>query len=293
MPDRTNATRLERAVLEHPGVTASTSGVLRPDEFARHVELVRRPASAVAASWVENHWALRWDLPEGRHFPSQVLAHPTCSLTLELGSHRRPNVPDDDDLLVTGVSTRRFDVDVRGWGLVVGVRFRPGGLAALTGRPASEWTDRVVRARDLLPGELCATLSDRSLAERPADWAAAAEDGLAAIAPAVPPGYDQLLGVVADMLADRSLVTVAEVADRHGMAPRTLQRLFNRYIGVGPKWMLARYRMHDIVSALDAGYDGTLTDLAHRHGWYDQAHFTREFVEVVGVTPGSYRGRSG
>jgi len=53
--------------------------------------------------------------------------------------------------------------------------------------------------------------------------------------------------------------------------------------------VLARYRMHDVVSTIDAGYDGTLTDLAHQFGWYDQAHFTRDFTALVGVPPGSYR----
>jgi AraC-like DNA-binding protein len=101
--------------------------------------------------------------------------------------------------------------------------------------------------------------------------------------------YDQFLGIVADMLAERTLVTVAQVAERHGTTPRTLQRLFHQYVGVGPKWVLARYRMHDIVSDLDHGYAGTITELAHRYGWYDQAHLNREFTALVGMTPGDYR----
>ena len=36
----------------------------------------------------------------------------------------------------------------------------------------------------------------------------------------------------------------------------------------------------------------TLTDLAVRYGWYDQAHFTRDFTALVGVTPGQYRDRA-
>ena len=85
---------------------------------------------------------------------------------------------------------------------------------------------------------------------------------------------------------------MADVAHRHGLTVRTLQRLFTHYVGVGPKWVLARYRMHDAVADLDAGWDGTLTDLAVRYGWYDQAHFTRDFTALVGVTPGQYRDRA-
>jgi AraC-like DNA-binding protein len=98
--------------------------------------------------------------------------------------------------------------------------------------------------------------------------------------------------VVAAMLDDRGLLTVAEVEDRHGIGTRQLQRLFARYVGATPKWVLARHRMHDAVTRLDEGFDGTLADLAAEH---DQAHFTRDFRRLVGQSPGSYarRPRSG
>jgi len=282
---RTNATP------DTPAATASTAGVLRPAEFARHVSLDRRPAGAGVGEWVENHWWLRWDLPPGRWFSSQVVTHPTCSLTAEICSDPRAGMPRGTTVVITGVATKRFDVEIRGWGTVAGVRFRPGGLAALTGRAASAWTDRVVPASDVLPRQLCAALADPGLVEDPDEWVATAESGLIAAAGAADPRYEQLLTIVADMLADRSLVNVADLAQRHAVTPRTLQRLFTHYVGIGPKWVLARYRMHDVLTEIDAGYAGTVTDLAHRYGWYDQAHFTRDFTALVGVTPGQYRER--
>ncbi len=314
------ATGDERAT----AATATTGGILRPDEQARHVELVRRPAAPEASRWVENQWSLAWDLAAGRAFSSHVLAHPTCSLTVERGSHPRSELPAGQALVVTGVATRRFDVEISGWGRVVGLRFRPGGLAELTGRSAAAWTNRVVPALDLLPADLCRTLADPHLSDQPDDWAAAAQAGLAAMAmthehapghgginrsqssPVLFAGrrtardrtdqshserYDLLLGVIADMLADRCLIAVAEVAGRHGVTVRALQRLFTHYVGAGPKWVLGRYRMHDVVTELDDGYAGTLTDLAYRYGWYDQAHSTRDFAALVGLTPGQYRDR--
>jgi AraC-like DNA-binding protein len=282
VPARTNATGAE--------ATASTAGILRPEEFARHAELRRSPAGAAVAHWVENHWALRWDLPEGRSFASQVLPHPTCSLTVERGTHPRPAVPAGEVVVVTGLATERFDVDVRGSGRVAGVRFRPGGLAALTGGDASGWTDATVPATDVIPADAVALLADADLADDPTAWADEAEAVIAKLASdRTDPRYDELLGIVADMLGDRGLVAVAQVGDRHGLSARSLQRLFTQYVGIGPKWVLARYRMHDAVTEIDEGYDGPLLDLALRYGWYDQAHFTRDFTALVGVTPGAYR----
>ena len=145
-------------------------------------------------------------------------------------------------------------------------------------------------ARTVLPATVCDALAALDLdADLPA-VVRRAEAALAGLRPdRVDPRYEQLLAVVADMLEDRSLVSVAQVEERHGLSARTLQRRFTDYVGVGPKWVLARYRMHDAVAEIDDGYDGPLTDLAHRYGWFDQAHFTRDFVELIGITPGQYR----
>lgn len=43
---------------------------------------------------------------------------------------------------------------------------------------------------------------------------------------------------------------VADVAARHHVSERTLQRLFSAYVGVGPKWVLQCYRLHEAVERL-------------------------------------------
>lgn len=265
--------------------------MLRPEEFARHATLTRLPVRDALAPWIENHWCLQWDLPEGTCFVSQMLPHPACNVSVELG-HPRTGV-GEDRVVVTGVVTRRFDVTAVGRSWVLGVKFRPGGLAALTGVNAQSITDRTVPAVDLLPPEVVAAL--RSLHPRlePAAAAALAEQALLPLSPKTPdPAYDQVLAIVSDMLADRSLVQVAQVLQRHDLPRRRVERLFARYVGVSPKWVLARYRMHDVVSALDNGYQGVLADLAATYGWYDEAHFARDFSALVGTTPGRYRGLS-
>jgi AraC-like DNA-binding protein len=285
VPARTNPT----------GATASTAGILRPEEFARHVDLRRLPPSPDLATWVENHWVLRWSLPEGVRFPSQVLPHPTTNLTVERGV-RRPEAPPHA-VLVTGPVTRRFDVTTTGSGGVWGVRFRPGGFSALTGTDAATLAERTVAAADVLAPAVVARLARLHRLHEPnavpEDDRDLVEAALRPLAAGLPPDPDHalVLVVVADMLADRSLLRVAQVAERHGVPVRRLQRLFARHLGVGPKWVLARYRMHDVVSALDAGREGSLADLAAEHGWYDQAHFTRDFRALVGVTPAQYRER--
>jgi len=270
-----------------PVPTATRAGVLRPDQLAAHVRLDRAPCAPEVAHWVENHWSLHWDLPIGATYLSSTLPHPTCNLSVERGATRAE--VGADPVVVTGVPTRRFDVTIRDRGWVHGVKFRPGGLAALTGVHARDLRNRTVPASAVLPAPTVAVLRALGPDLPLEDCSETVDRALAGLAGDADADYDALLDVVATMLADRSMVRVAQVEAACGLGTRSLQRLFARYVGVSPKWVLARYRMHDVVTALDGGYAGSLADLAAEHGWFDQAHFTREFTTLVGVPPGEYR----
>jgi len=162
-------------------------------------------------------------------------------------------------------------------------------LSSLTGVHAGDLRNRTVPASDVLPESTVAALRTLTPDVPLDDRREVVDAALAALGGKSDTDYDTLLDVVGTMLADRSMVRVGQVEAASGLGTRSLQRLFARYVGVSPKWVLARYRMHDVVTALDEGYDGSLADLAARHGWFDQAHFTREFTTLVGVPPGEYR----
>ena len=67
-----------------------------------------------------------------------------------------------------------------------------------------------------------------------------------------------------------------------------MQRLFSEYVGVGPKWVLQRYRLHDAIEQL-AGRRGTdWTQFALDLGYWDHAHFIADFRAVVGRSPSQY-----
>jgi AraC-like DNA-binding protein len=267
--------------------TATSAGVLRPDQFAKHVSLDRVDCSPDLSPWVENYWSLRWDLPSGTSYVSSTLPHPACNLSVERG-HLREAV-GDDPVVVTGVVTRRFDVTVRDTGWVYAAKFRPGGLAALTGVHARTLRDATVRAGEVFDEATTHALRGLGPEVPGAECRRRFDAALSRLATSPDDDYRLLLDVVAVMLDDRSLLRVAQVEERCGVGTRALQRLFARYVGVAPKWVLSRYRMHDVVTDLDAGYDGSLADLAAGYGWFDQAHFTREFTDLVGVPPGAYQ----
>jgi len=267
--------------------TSTKAGILRPDQFARHVQIERIECSSDLSLWVENYWSLRWDLPPGSSYVSSTLPHPACNLSVERG-HQRDEV-GADPVVVTGVVTKRFDVTIRDAGWVYAAKFRPGGLAALTGVNARALRDATVPASEVLDQATTDALRELGPTASSDEGKRHLDGVLGRLATTPTDDYLLLLDVIAAMLDDRSLLKVAQVEEKCGVGTRSLQRLFERYVGVSPKWVLSRYRMHDAVTDLDAGYGGSLADLAAKYGWFDQAHFTREFTDLVGVPPGAYQ----
>ncbi len=282
MPSWKNATTLDRS--------ATLRGVLSPAETAARAGL-RRDASVSEPlrPFVERYWSVRWDLTGRPPFRSEVLSHPSVNVSVESGTEPRFGVPMPV-VLVHGVVTRRFTVDLTGAGRVSAVKFRPGGFAAFTGLLPARDSVVPLGAELGFPGtDLLAAV----LAEEDDDARAACLDAaLLPRAPAPPDPYVDLLGLLGVMIDDRSLVRVDQVASLGGLSVRSLQRLFAAYVGASPKAVLARYRLQDAAAAMDAGQVDDLAGLAATLGWFDQAHFSRDFRAVVGITPSAYLQRA-
>ncbi len=268
--------------------TASEKGVLRPEEGRRHFDLRRYEVGPALSSYVERYWSVEWDLTDAGPYRSEVIPHPCVHLSFESGmpGERRHGHPMPAGL-VHGVVTHRFAIDLSGRGRVLGVKFRPGGFGAFTGLDVGALRDQVVTAADVFGPE--ADLLTRRVLDEQDDRSriALVEAFLAARLPSPDPAYGLVLDVVRAMLEDRSLTSVSAVTHRFGVTTRRLQRLFRRYVGVGPKWVLRRFRLHDAAAAIEQGH-GDLAVLAVELGWFDQAHFGHEFKAVLGVTPGEY-----
>ena len=77
---------------------------------------------------------------------------------------------------------------------------------------------------------------------------------------------------------------VGDICDRYAISERSLQRLIRRRVGLSPKWLIQRARLHRASAAL-RGSPPTFAEVAARLGYADQAHFTRDFRRVTGMTP--------
>ena len=82
-------------------------------------------------------------------------------------------------------------------------------------------------------------------------------------------------------------MTVEELGALAGYSKRTLQRLFREYVGVSPKWVLQRVRLHEAADRMADG-ERDWPRLALELGYFDQAHFIKAFKAAIGRSPADY-----
>jgi AraC-like DNA-binding protein len=254
--------------------TASHSGILRA--AAAPFSLTRlRPADDLAV-FVERHWIVRWDLPAP--YRQETLPHPCVNMVIE--PHRAR---------VYGIETTRSAQVLKGSGWAVGTKFRPGAFRPFIGFDVAELTDRSI--------DVAEAFGDGSVAdavratEDDTERIAAVEAFLRERLPEPDGNVIAIARMARAMLDDPTITRVEDLTERFGMSARTLQRLFRRYVGVGPKWVLQRYRLHEAVERIADGEGGDWAALALDLGFFDQAHFTNAFTALVGVSPAEYAAR--
>ena len=103
------------------------------------------------------------------------------------------------------------------------------------------------------------------------------------------PGAGRVARLVMAQLADRLVCppALAEIAAGTGLSRYQLIRSFRTEVGMPPYAWLAQHRVSAARALLERGCRPA--EAAALTGFADQAHLTRWFRRVVGVTPGVYR----
>lgn len=187
-----------------------------------------------------------------------------------------------------GATTRTITVNGGAGGAPVRIfiEFLPGGLFQFTGMNQSTLTDGIFPLSDLMPFiffSLCHLL----------DSACRVEDlveGLDALLLPILLGREvsaTARSAAAALKQAHGLLTLEALSAQEVYSPRHLNRVLGEYLGMGPKKFARLLRINAAIHLLDTGLP--LTYLAQESGFYDQAHFIRDFQEVCGTTPGRFR----
>lgn len=195
-----------------------------------------------------------------------------------------------DPLFLDGANTLSRKMGFCGQIDLIGIRFREGGAYPFFGVPLHELRNAftlldVLDRRQLL--RLHARLQETAvLADRMQlldQWLLTRLGSGQARSLLIPPS-------LARLQAQAGQLPIPQLAEELAVSQRQLERLFRMQVGITPKQYAQLVRVETARLALKQ-YEQTTTRLAVDLGFYDQAHFIREFQAVVGMTPFAYKKR--
>lgn len=250
------------------GPRRDTRGIVDARELFARVRFRRRLPCAELQPYLEHYWLIDGSLDTP--YTSHVVPHPSVNVVFEHG-YAHPEIAG----VGLGLFSRTLHDRVR----VAGVQFRPGGFRPFRAEPVSHWTGRHVRLTDV-PADLVLGVEDED------ERVAALDRFLLTTGPQEDPQATLAMDLVQRIRDDREIQRVADFARAEGVAVRTMQRLFADYVGVSPKWVILRYRIHEALERAESEVEWAR--LAADLGYSDQAHLVRDFTQTVGVSPTAY-----
>ncbi len=265
-----------------PKANPSVKGVLKAEAGLSRFSLQCYEPARELTPFIEHYWFVRWDLSGQPPYPQTVLSHPSVHLTFEQEASR-PVFSG-----VYGVPSQTYTRTLRNRGATLGVKFHPGGFYPWRPQPVSQLTDRTISIREAL-GYDPRTLEKHIFEQHDGEsMAKLAENFLLEYLPEPDESVAFIRKIVQAVIDDRRITKVEQITESFGIGARSLQRLFGRYVGVSPKWIIQRYRLQEAAMLLEQGgrIDGAA--LAQELGFYDQAHFIKQFKAIIGRTPEEY-----
>ena len=228
------------------------------------------------SDWIEHFWLESWQVKTSATETRELLPHPCVQLAF---------APDRSRIY--GVQLGRFVRQYKGSGRVFGVKFRPGAFYPFFHTPVSSIVNTSIAAVHVFP---TAPAVEQTIfgCRNPEDMVTMAVKFLCAILP--PPDADMKFAhhIVETIIRNREVTRVRHLVSRFDASERTLQRLFQRYVGASPRWVIKRYRTYEAIDHLNDPRPLPLAALAQDLGYFDQAHFANDFKSSIGRAPSEY-----
>lgn len=254
------------------------SEILHAPHFGRYYRH-QAPAAALA-DFVESYWYLESYAPIPQGVAEHFLPRLQGQLIFAFDNPCLYQRPDGELQQLNGPQAMGPQARALAWlhpasqGML-GIVLRPGALALLLGEPVGE---RIQACPALLPiqAELAALPDFASQAAWLDSWLGRvfAQADVAELP-------SQALSLLA------AGVPVAAAAERVGLVPRSLQRQFQRQLGLSPQTCARVLRLRAALQRLWSEANYTVWDA----GYCDYAHFFREFKTMNGLAPQAYLGR--
>ncbi|WP_206614365.1 helix-turn-helix domain-containing protein [Chitinophaga barathri] len=235
------------------------------DNGVMYTELLPHPA---LSTFIYCYWELYTTRPLSGPFSYRVVADGCMDIFV--------NAFNPEESWLAGFSASYSEFALEKEFHYTGVRFLPSAFPLLFGIPASDMTDRVEPLDMLLP-DIAKELSRLVSPEKFDDCF------LPVLAGSQFRVDTRFFDAMDRILQSKGTLQAEQLAE--GISVRQLRRLFDQYVGESPKTFSKVVRFQQILQAKPSVESLRRNKIFYDAGYYDQAHFIREFRAMYGLPP--------
>jgi len=226
----------------------------------------------------------------------RVLPHGALELVIDLRSEPKRLFDREDQQRFTsfrrgwlsGAQSGYLVIEAMTGSSMIGAHFRPGGAHPFFRLPMIEFQDSVVEL-DSVWGQGFETLRDQLVqAPTAAEKFRVLEESLLAQARGSSLAPRRVSYAVKRFEASPSTETVQSLAAELGVSHKHFIHEFRRWVGLTPKLFCRIRRFQQVVAQIETRHAVEWADVSNTCGYYDQAHFIRDFRDFSGLNPAAY-----
>ena len=176
---------------------------------------------------------------------------------------------------------------------MIGAHFKPGGCYPFVDFPMAELNNMTVEL-DTVWGNEIHSIREAILHEPVIEKRfAILEDFFLAKGKNKMEGHVLIRYSVNQLMQSPQVWTIKNLSDKTGITQKHLIHLFKKYVGLSPKMFSRINKFQKVIQLVDRQQKVDWSLLSFECGYYDQAHFIKEFQAFSGVNPVLYLEKRG
>jgi AraC-like DNA-binding protein len=245
--------------------------------------------SAPLKQFVDCFWEGTFNLNDNENVSFRMVPNACLELIIHLDD-LRCNFPGPEsltqtpDYMLIGLFTETAEVHFTGTVPVFTIRFKPEALFSLFSLNGAEVFGRYEDISLMLGSDFrdfCHRIREKN---NTSEMIAFSEQYLMSKLKERESKLDYV-GRAAEIMRDPGVTNIKEISNEVCISQRQLERKFREIIGIGPKHYLRLTRINRVLKLLEHGQSLDLTSVAYNCGYFDQAHFIKDFKKLTGKNP--------
>jgi AraC-like DNA-binding protein len=249
--------------------------------------------SSVLARYIKHYWRLESCVPKGQQHIQRIVPNGLFELIFYL--ENKPKASDDrksinDRIIVTGQLANHHDLIVTGNVSLFAIYFLPQGLSAFLNLPVNELFNQSVPLKFILKDNISRLEDELSEAQSFQEQVTVAERFLIHLLQKNQEQYNnrRITHTINRINETKGILKINDMASDAFLSRKQFERTFTGVIGTSPKQFLKIVRFQNAIYERSQNTRLSLTEIAYKCGYFDQAHMINDFKNLSGISPGKF-----